>query len=245
MSQSHTYGHPHKRKMLAQAALAAFLTILLFGLPSVSRAAEGGKEFTLRDYEQWMQKYASAKPNFKPGEVLSAKDMERMRPFVPPGYLERLNFPEFHAPIIATRSHRPSQEYLDCSEKYGTQVRLSADGLVENYTCGQPFADAQLSVSDPQSGLKAIWNYEYRWQNFGFALESAFAVWDSFGGNHEGVKLIPQLPPPAWREGVPWPALSPPTWLLMNGAAVLSSARSNGTINGLTSPISRKCRLMS
>ena len=34
-------------------------------------------------------------------------------------------------------------------------------------------------------------------------------MWDSFGGNHEGVKLIPQLPPPAWREGVPWPALSP------------------------------------
>ena len=41
---------------------------------------------------------ANANPDFKPGGVLSAKDLERMRPFIPPGYLEQLSFPEFRAP---------------------------------------------------------------------------------------------------------------------------------------------------
>ena len=49
--------------------------------------------YTVDTYQDWLEQYVDAKPDFKAGDVLTAKDVERMRPFVPPGYLEQLNFP--------------------------------------------------------------------------------------------------------------------------------------------------------
>src|SRR3990172_5703037 len=125
--------------------------VLLLAAPSW---AQDYKSYTRETFDQWALKYKDAKPDFKPGDVLTAKDLERMRPFVPPGYLEQLNFPEFKAEIIAPVSHRPRQDYVDCTEKYQGQVKLKADGSVENYTCGQPFPNSDLKVEDPTSGVK-------------------------------------------------------------------------------------------
>ena len=38
------------------------------------------KVYTRADYTDWLTKYANAKPDFKAGDVLTAKDIERMRP---------------------------------------------------------------------------------------------------------------------------------------------------------------------
>jgi hypothetical protein len=56
--------------------------------------------YTVDTYQDWLKQYVDAKPDFKAGDVLTAKDVERMRPFVPPGYLEQLNFPNFKAQVI-------------------------------------------------------------------------------------------------------------------------------------------------
>ena len=61
--------------------------------------AQDVKTYTRATFDQWLAKYKDAKPDFKVGDVLTAKDLERMRPFIFPGYLEQLNFPEFRAPI--------------------------------------------------------------------------------------------------------------------------------------------------
>jgi hypothetical protein len=47
-------------------------------------AAEPQQTFTRADYTKWFEQYANAKPDFKPGDVLIAKDLERLRPFVIP-----------------------------------------------------------------------------------------------------------------------------------------------------------------
>jgi len=162
---------------------------------------------TLADYEAWMAKYADAKPDFKPGDVLTVRDLERVRPFIPPGYFPQLNFPELKMEIIAPVSHQPRRDYMDCTEKYQNQVRLTKDGLLENYVCGQPFSNASLTTSDPTAGLKGIWNYEYKWINYGLAIQSGFAVWDSFNGRHDGVKISTEVAPEAWTSGVMWPSV--------------------------------------
>jgi len=166
-------------------------------------SAEEPRNYTRANFDAWMRQYAGAKPEFKPGDVLGAADLERIRPFAPPGYFDRLNFPELKMPIIAPRAHTPRSDFVACTEKYQSQVKLAPDGALANFVCGQPFADAALDPQDPLSGLKAAWNFEYRWQNYGLFGLSFFSAWDRFGGTHaaKGPMLI-EPPPSQWTAGV-------------------------------------------
>src|SRR5262249_28505822 len=131
--------------LILAVAISCSATALAQGAGGLNRAA----------YDQWLAKNADAKPDFKPGDVLTAKDLERIRPFVPPGYLDQLNFPELRMEIIAPRNHTPRQDFVECTEKYQAQVKLKADGTLDNYVCGQPFANSALSEADPESGIEA------------------------------------------------------------------------------------------
>ena len=192
------------RRVGTVAMLAA---ALLCGLASVARAQDASS-YTRETFEQWFRQNQSAKPDLKPGDVLTARDLERMRPFVPPGYLEQLNFPEFRMEIATLAKHTPSAAYMTCTEKYGGQVNLAADGALVNYKCGQPFP--QLDVSDPQAGMKAEWNFDYHWDNYGLQNLDVLWIWDRFGGNHE--KTAPtsiEGPPPRLFEGITYTSKLP------------------------------------
>src|ERR1700730_3112730 len=148
-------------------SMLCFVLALSAGNAGTVSAAEPAT-YTVATFQTWLTQYANAKPDFKRGDVLTAKDLERMRPFVPPGYLEQLNFPNFKAQVIDVIPHTPASTYLRCTEQYASQVKLRADGAIMNYTCGQPFPNEGLSASDPLSGFKAAWNYTYRYLYFGF-----------------------------------------------------------------------------
>lgn len=185
------------RQVLWSAALSG--AVLGFGLGSAS--AQDVKSYTRATFDEWLAKYKDAKPDFKPGDVLTAKDIEKMRPFIPPGYIEQLNFPEFQAKIIPPADHTPRKDYVECTEKYSGQTKLNADGSTANYVCGQPFPTGSLTTADPiGSGSRAAWNFEYRWQNFGFFCVPP-ATWDRFGGTHP-LPSTWEPPPPDWTEGV-------------------------------------------
>jgi len=157
---------------------------------------------TRQSVGQWLEQNADAKPDFKPGEVLTAKDLDRIRPYVPPLYIDQLNFPEFKMEIIAPRSHMPRKDYADCTEKYQGQVRLKSDGTLDNYVCGQPFANASLNPADPQSGPKAVWNFEHRWQNYGPLDLNFMFIFNRFGGSHDGAAPNEiKSPPITWTGG--------------------------------------------
>ena len=139
----------HKTKVsraLRRLGYVAALSALVVGLGLGRANAQDVKTYTRATFDEWFQKYKDAKPDFKPGDVLTVKDMERMRPFVPPGYLEQLNFPEFQAKIIPAADHRPRKDYVECSEKYQNQTKLNPDGSMANYVCGEPFPNSDLKV---------------------------------------------------------------------------------------------------
>jgi len=136
-------------------AVASLLTAVSAGLAR----AQDPRNTTRADIDQWMAKYGNAKPDFKPGDVLTGKDIDRIRPFMMPGYVEQFRFPDMRMKIIPTRSHMPRRDYMDCTEKYQAQVRMAPDGSMANYFCGQPFADSALSTADPLSGYKAAWDF--------------------------------------------------------------------------------------
>src|SRR5690242_5272922 len=140
------------RKYVALAGLLVIAGALLCVRPAM---AQDVKSYTRATFDQWLAKYKDAKPDFKVGDVLTAKDIERMRPFIFPGYLEQLNFPEFKAPIAAPVDHTPRQDYMACTEKYQAQVRLLPDHTLANYVCGQPFPNDSIKENDPDGGWKA------------------------------------------------------------------------------------------
>ena len=190
-------------------SLAAVLLVVSIGLNlGVARAQDKDATDALRNYNvqtyiDWMNKYKDTKPDFKPGDVLTSKDIERMRPFVPPGWLEQFNFAEFRAPIIAPMPHTPRKDYMNCTEKYGHQTRITSDGAMENYVCGQPFPTESLDPNDPMSGVKIAWNYEWKWQNYGLIVMNHMWGWVRNGGDHNGNAPQNADPPPkAWTEGI-------------------------------------------
>jgi len=154
-------------------------------------------------FDNWLIKNSAAKPEFKPNEVLTAKDAARIRPFVPPGMYEKLQFPQMRLEIIATRSHRPRNDFMECTEKYQAQSKLNSDGTLANNVCGQPFANSALSTADPWSGIKAQWNFDSRWQNYGQMGMNFLFIYDKFGGSHKNeAPLAIEGPPPGWTSGL-------------------------------------------
>ncbi len=183
-------------RLLAGLAVSAVLLA-----PNTGRAGDV-RSYTFDTYVNWLQKYQNAKPDFKPGDVLTSRDLERMRPFMPPGFIEDLDFPEFQAPIIAARSNRPRQDYVNCTEKYQSQVKLLPNGALANYVCGQPIADSDINTSDPTSGLKAAWNFNFRWQHYGITKCAPVITWARFPGTHAGYAPNYENPPQDWVAGV-------------------------------------------
>lgn len=180
--------HPH-------LAIIALCVVASFGMATVSDAQGLApvKNYTRANIDEWLSKNVDAKPDFKPGDVIGSKDLSRLRPFLPPGYVEFLDFPEFKAEIIGTQDHMPRHDYTDCTEKHQNQVSLKADGSMQNYECGQPFPSQGLSTTDPQSGLKAAWDFNWRWQNYGTAALNITWTLSRFGGTHVGP--VPEMPP--------------------------------------------------
>ncbi len=46
-------------------------------------------QYTQQTFYDWFAKYKNAKPEFKPGDVLTHADLEKVRPFMLPGYFEQ------------------------------------------------------------------------------------------------------------------------------------------------------------
>src|SRR5260370_41675429 len=88
---------------LALAMVTACATLAL---------AQDSRNTTRADIDRWLAKYGDTKPDFKPGDVLTVKDFERIRPFMMPGYVEQFNFPQMRMELIATRNHTPHKEYM-------------------------------------------------------------------------------------------------------------------------------------
>ena len=84
--QGHVKLHRGRAAMPWSVALVAVLVTAAGLCLSVSTAkAQDVKTYTRATFDEWLSKYKDAKPDFKVGDVLTAKDIERMRPFVFPG----------------------------------------------------------------------------------------------------------------------------------------------------------------
>src|SRR6516165_689731 len=108
---------PHAGRTVRSLTLATLVAAVGLCLGIGTAKAQDVKSYTRATFDQWLAKYKDSKPDFKVGDVLTAKDLERMRPFIFPGYLEQLNFPNFKAQVIDVVPHTPASTYLHCTEQ--------------------------------------------------------------------------------------------------------------------------------
>ena len=126
----------------------------------------------------WLSHYQGTQPTFSPGDVIRQGDLEKARPFFPPGYFEKFNFPEIEIEIQETLDTQPHNSYTQASFQYGGQTGLAADGAITNFIAGQPFSDERIMAASPEdAGLMVAWNNIYRWQYTGYFLKGCPMVY--------------------------------------------------------------------
>lgn len=140
---------------------------------------------------QWMTQYGDAKAEFKAGDILKAADREKVRPFLPPPYFAEFDFPEVEFAITPTGDYSPHQAFRDATEKFAGQTRLATDGALEGYVAGQPFANDRLDPQDSTAGIKAAWNFNFRWQHYGQKVGNFPTVFLRQGGTSGSLFGLP------------------------------------------------------
>ena len=129
----------------------------------------GGDPLTYEGAMAWFNRYQDTQPSFNVGEVIRQADLEKLRPFLPPGYFEKLDFPELEVEIQETLDEKPHNSYTQASFQYGGQTGIAADGAITNYVAGRPFSDERILATTPEeAGLMIAWNNIYRWQHMGY-----------------------------------------------------------------------------
>ena len=158
---------PQDRSLLSPIAIIFSLFIIF---PAFAHAQERTLP-SREDIKQWIATNLDTPPLFREGDVLTQADLDKLRPFVPPGYIDEFNFVgvEFH--VSPSGNYTPHQDYLTATEKYADQPSLADDGALEGYVAGRPFAQTQIRADDSLSGYRAAWNYNHRWKFYGMDVQ--------------------------------------------------------------------------
>lgn len=114
----------------------------------------------------------SATLPFKPGDVFGVDRLETLKRFLPDflwTYRERFFFEGMRLEIgPCFRDYAPPAFFQAATEAGRGKASLDANGGLEGYGAGLPFAPDEIRADDPQAGLKWLWDVEYRYQGAGF-----------------------------------------------------------------------------
>lgn len=144
------------------------------------------------DIRRWVATHLDTPPLFREGDVLTQADLHKLRPFLPPRYIDEFNFPEVRFDVSPSGNYAPHPDYLAATERYFNQTRLTADGALEGYVAGRPFSQAQITPDDPLSGLRAAWNFNHRWKFYGMHVRRYLGALLTAGGT---ASPLPGYPP--------------------------------------------------
>lgn len=95
----------------------------------------------------------------KPGDLITKENAAQVQNLLSPGNLLLVKQGMAMKIVPAERLEWPPG-YTAATEKYSSQVALTADGLIRNYVAGQPFP--LLDANDPLIATKIVWNFSFR-----------------------------------------------------------------------------------
>ena len=98
--------------------------------------------------------------DLKPGDTVGPENWEKAKGMVGENLLNRIK-QGYSFKIKEPKNFKLPKEYLEATERYSAQVRLSNNGELLNYVAGLPFPN--FDHTDLQAGLKLAWNFYWRW----------------------------------------------------------------------------------
>jgi hypothetical protein len=102
----------------------------------------------------------SARAQVKPGDVITPQNAYKVKDLLSPGTYWAVEH-GMRIDVVPTQRIDWPPPYKDATEKYSSQVRLTADHrTLEGYVAGQPFP--LLDPNDPSIATKIIWNVVYK-----------------------------------------------------------------------------------
>jgi hypothetical protein len=122
-------------------------------------------------------------PAFQEGDVITAENVDQLRPFLPPEFWSNRDFFFYEGMRLEIgphfRDYPEAPEYTAATERFSGEARIGPDGSLENYTAGQPFPMEEIEcLGDPQAGAKIAWNFDYRWNGDGAEARYHYSYWD-------------------------------------------------------------------
>ncbi|MEM7468041.1 MAG: DUF1329 domain-containing protein [Pseudomonadota bacterium] len=122
-------------------------------------------------------------------EVVTQENLAALSQVVPPGYIEKMDFPEVQIEFSPVTDQPPHESYQRATEKFAAQSKLATNGALENYTAGRPFSESQIESADAQSaGSMIAWNSNFRWNFYGYRAKE-FLMCYMTAGNGEAKNL--------------------------------------------------------
>ncbi|HIE86957.1 MAG: DUF1329 domain-containing protein [bacterium] len=161
---------------------------LLSGLLATASVSAQGS--TDEDFLRWLEANQNAAVDFSDGELITYDNADKIRAFVPLGYQDEMIFEGMEVQIKDAGDISPSSDYKEATKLHQAKVSLGADGAIEGYVAGMPFDPATFKPGDDTSGLKAAWNFSYRWQHEGLKIKEVKWVWVRGGGNHDDHEIM-------------------------------------------------------
>ena len=135
--------------------LAATVLVGSLCVAPLSMAAEDRSYQALR---HWLEEYREASPSFQPGEHLTIKDVDRLRPFIPQPAWELFFYPEMDMEIAAAGHYPPPPEW---GKKVQPGYYLDEQGSLVGFN-GGGFPFSEIQPDDPQAAVKVFWNLYWR-----------------------------------------------------------------------------------
>jgi len=93
----------------------------------------------------------------QPGDVITKADADKVKDLLSPGmnWCVQKGWP---IKVVETKKIALRRAFVEATEKYSSQVKLSADGLkLEGYVAGRPFP--QIDLKDPLVAMKIMQNF--------------------------------------------------------------------------------------
>jgi hypothetical protein len=169
-------------KVLSFFRIFGFIGIACFATQgaaaSVSRA----------DITTWLNQVVTMDPPAA-GTVVTDTNLDLVRPFMPPGYVDEFSYSGSSITIQETKKYPLFKAYQDATNKYAGQPTLGAGGELENYQAGQPFSNEQIAAASAEhAGLMVAWNNIYRWQFTGYQVSKLAMTYIDQGDGKNGKK---------------------------------------------------------
>jgi len=128
---------------------------------------------TYQQVVDWLGANAGAPADGLAAGTYGVDRLAELGVYLPPGYVEELNFPQLTIEVVETRHYAPHAAYAAATAQFGGQATLAADGDLENYTAGLPFANETILAASPeQAGAMTMWNQVHRWQHYGYKVHN-------------------------------------------------------------------------